>query len=319
MLELARGNVDSLTYHLLYSSDQVVHRPSESLWRVQRREEEGSIILLEPFMAMPDGQTRTGVGSRTMWAFEKDVVAVEKPTAGRSNNTAASKPKITRAGSGSAQTADSFDTALGSCSRGVSERAQERRQLDPRFVVRRDPQQPSRGRGVFALQDVRAGAEVMRVRPAAAVVQTQDQRMMCACCFKNVSIPGREPPRSACSMCDYVFCKECTDKDGFQQSVEFQVHRDCCEFCSALKQSPVGDVEEADPELLRLMADCFARRKRGLVDDAAWAEIQRLESKDASGSVKGLSDRALKDVQIRMEQTMHLNFSEDDIQGMYCR
>lgn len=286
-------------------------------------------MLLQPLMLADDNQNSKGEPmvrreqlAGTRWAFEKDVVLIEKPTpttrAARGKNKKKCGPT----------SATSNDTGKGHADNShapVAVAAEEKpRQLDARFVVRRDPLRPKRGRGVFAVHGVPAGTEVMRVRAVAVAAKFKYHLTVCAYCFTNQR-PQKDGGKVLTIMCDGCnarLCEECYARPGVQDSARAKVHADTCQFTKSVAAAHIA--AHVDSELLVLVADCLARRKRGLIDDQEWAAINGLESSEIgmAGGVKDLlGERDLRAVRERMEELLPTLgiILESDIQTIYSR
>lgn len=320
----------SLLLHI--SQKKVVHRPTELLFRVIRWTAEDAAMLLQPLMlAEDDNQDSKGTSAvdreelaGTRWAFEKDVVLIEKPTMTTREGGGGKQQKNKKKYGPASPTSTAVSTERGDDSRSPAVVAEEQkpRQLDARFAIRRDPRRPKRGRGVFAVEDVPAGTEVMRVRAVAATVISKHRQQTCACCFtgQRQRSSGEIGPMVVCQFCKAHFCEECCRRPGFKESASALVHTDTCYLARSVAAKPIG--AKVDVELLFLVVDFLARRKRRLVDDEEWEAVNGLEGSEvgAAGGAKALTERELREVRERMQASSpELGISESDVQTMYSR
>lgn len=167
-----------------------------------------------------------------------------------------------------------------------------RGQIDPRFEVRRDPNRPRRGRGIFALQDVRAGTRVMVAYQSAAVPKDAYRAAFCRRCLSLLD----KSTLIKCRRCEDRFCgKECVIAAAGEGT-----HEATCAFMEASGPNappaalPGGALPPAyapaatETELMRLTMECLARRRAGLCGDEEWDEILDLEG---CGVAPGGGDR----------------------------
>lgn len=299
---------------ILISSDlsQVVHRPTEGLCRVLKWAPDDSIMLLKPINIH---RTKSG---GTRWAFEKDVVLIETRAKTTASSTKGAASQIPSNSNGSAlQTAQKEAVPMTTMSAVDAEDpttfASRTGKLNRRFVIRRDSQRANRGRGVFAVKDVPKGTEVMRVRAVAAVVKNKARENMCCMCFRNIGQVGGT--LSTCSTCSYGFCRECRSSVARRQGNA--AHTRTCSFVASVDSNPVG---MADPELLRLTADCLVRKKSDQINDEEWEVMNTLEGQNtgASGGWE-LEAGTLRDARLRLEALVGFDVSEEDVQTVYCR
>lgn len=160
-----------------------------------------------------------------------------------------------------------------------------RGQLDPRFQVRRNPARPLRGRGVFAVEPVPAGTEVLVAKQAAALPRGRYRPAFCRRCLtlldKSLLIK--------CRRCEDRFCgKECVIAAAGEGT-----HEATCDFVEGLGEGCLEKLGEGDnaaaaeKDILRLTVECLARRGAGLSDDEEWIEIDDLVLPEQSGGGGG--------------------------------
>lgn len=153
--------------------------------------------------------------------------------------------------------------------------SRRRGQIDPRFAVRRDPAQPRRGRGVFALEKVPAGTEVLVAKQAAAIPRDRYRAAFCRRCLTLLD----KKSLIKCRRCEDRFCgKECVIAHAGEST-----HEATCAFIEGLGEEHLerlgGGASTAvtDGEILRLTMECFARRSASLSDQDEWVEIEDLD------------------------------------------
>lgn len=159
-----------------------------------------------------------------------------------------------------------------------------RAQIDPRFEVRRNPTCPQRGRGVFALQPVPAGTQVMVAREAAAVPKDAYRAAFCRRCLTLLD----KSTLIKCRRCEDRFC----GKDCVIAAAGEGTHEATCAFMEGPEWrndggggTPGGgkgaeglsttayEPAASETELLRLTMECLARRRAILSDEEEWDEI----------------------------------------------
>lgn len=189
----------------------------------------------------------------------------------------------------------------GTCTR------RRRQQLDPRFEVRRDPACPQRGRGVFAIEAVPAGTEVMVARQAAGLPRDRYRAAFCRCCLNLLD----KAALIKCQRCEDRFCgKECVIAAAREGT-----HETTCSYVEGLGDgcfdSPGARDSAAatEREILRLTIECLARRRAGLSDEEEWAEIEDLDlgagaTDDEDPGVDGgmLDVAAIREAQARLNR-----------------
>ena len=150
--------------------------------------------------------------------------------------------------------------------------ARRRGQIDQRFTVRRDP---SRGRGIFALEAVPAGTEVLVAKQAAAVPRDRYRAAFCRRCLTLLD----KKSLIKCRRCEDHFCgKECVIAAAGEGT-----HEATCAFVEDLGEERLEKMGEGlstaatDREILRLAMDCLSRRSAGLSDQDEWVEIEDLD------------------------------------------
>lgn len=153
--------------------------------------------------------------------------------------------------------------------------SRRRGQIDPRFAVRRDPAQPRRGRGVFALEKVPAGTEVLVAKQAAAIPRDRYRAAFCRRCLTLLD----KKSLIKCRRCEDRFCgKECVIAHAGEST-----HEATCAFVEGLGEEHLESLGRGastavtDGEILRLTLECFARRSAGLSDQDEWVEIEDLD------------------------------------------
>lgn len=319
--------LSSLNVKLLHTCHhpKVIHRPTEGLYRVLRWTAEDAIMLLQPIVLVAQNQDEGGPpGNRqqnptptgTRWAFEKDVVLIEKPPTPTPREGGSKQQKYKQRREQQRQQQRPTPGKGNTCGAGEM----KPRQLHSRFLIRSDPK---KGRGVYALEDVPGGTEVMRVRGVATTVKSTSRRNVCGICFAD--LPGNEGSAEcklaeSCPICKSVFCVKCANRRDFWNSVPIQMHRETCHFVATLQRAPLGP--NVDTEILAMVADFLARKKRGFVDDQELEVIEALQrSRDTSGAddLKILSAGEVGEVVRRLNVTVQSNISEDEVQAMYSR
>lgn len=207
--------------------------------------------------------------------------------------------------------------------------ARRRGQLDLRFQVRRNPARPKRGRGVFAVEAVPAGTEVLVAKQAAALPRGRYRQAFCRRCLtlldKSLLIK--------CRRCEDRFCgKECVIAAAGEGTHEVTCNlveglgKDCLERLGR------GDNAAAtEGEILRLTVECLSRRAAGLSDEEEWIEIDDLVlAEDGEGAVRSagggdgdaglgmLEEGVIRDAQARLKAA-GLEVSVEEIQTVHRR
>lgn len=292
-----------------------------------------SIFLLEPILERGSGERGT------RWAFEKDTVLIEKtmkiptaPEASCARKQRASLNRSTR--KDGVQLTPTEPAAASSREHSVYRRACK---LDPRVVIREDQERAERGRGLFALEDVPKGTELMRVRAVAVVVESSAKKTTCCRCFRAVN-SQRPLTLRPCSDCGFSFCARC----GIAESEEGHPHRDDCLLNSVMEG--FGFLQ-ADVGILRLATDLFVRRKKlGLVNDDEWEIMNTLQSQGSDGVAMGTGigttmgigtgvgtgmgtgmgmgihdDRCVQEARRKIQSLAGFDVSNDDMTMMYSR
>eukprot|EP00752_Nemacystus_decipiens_P001976 g1899.t1 len=209
--------------------------------------------------------------------------------------------------------------------------ARRRGQLDPRFQVRRNPARPLRGRGVFAVEPVMAGAVVLVAKQAAALPRGRYRTAFCRRCLTLLD----KSQLIKCRRCEDRFCgKECVIAAAGEGT-----HEATCDFVEGLggecleKLGEGDNAAAAEKDILRLTVECLARRGAGLSDDEEWIEIDDLvlpeQEREAGGGGGGcdggfverdgmLEDDVVRDAQTRLNNR-GLAVSAEEIQTVHRR
>ena len=109
-----------------------------------------------------------------------------------------------------------------------------------------------RGRGVFAAQRIRAGTQVIRALPFAAVPGDRYVANCCSVCLQSVG-----PERMQCSKCaSAVLCSRCSHSEGAAQ-----IHADECSALARLAAAP-SHQRPKDTRSLRLLIRSLCARWR---------------------------------------------------------
>ena len=115
-----------------------------------------------------------------------------------------------------------------------------------------------RGRGVFAAQRIRAGTQVIRALPFAAVPGDGFLSSHCSVCLQTVG-----PERMQCSKCaSAVLCSRCSLSEGAAQ-----IHADECSALARLAAAQ-PDQRPKDTRSLRLLIRSLCARWRSLAQPA---------------------------------------------------
>lgn len=260
-------------------------------------------------------------GSR--WAFEKDVVLVEnmseratKNADGASWGSPADQAVSSHAAKRHTNAASSGRKLAADASRESDATLYARRsaKLDDRVVFRADTGRPQRGRGLFAVKDVPKGTEIMRVRAAAAVLMRHRVKQQCGRCFTQLQAKTVKTARTlTCGDCGFSFCHDCAEAAGNDGA-----HRATCRSSRDITSIQSG-LEAGDEAVIRLVADCLARRKDGMIDDEEWGLMESLEGHDNEAGTMGLGSAALQECVIRFNHGMGYHVTREGVQTMYRR
>lgn len=313
--------------------------------RVVRWDQEDELLLLKPVKFPPSSSggasskrssdiRRKSVGTR--WAFQKNVVLVERTRPSKA--TAAAPAPAVAAAAFRSVVDESSATSASSNKRTDTDTPNDRvppdgvpgakrmpspaaeydltsyarrlSKLDKRVEVRMDPSHLERGRGLFAVRDVPEGTEVMRVRAAGAILPMRTRQLSCCRCF--LPLKNGERPK-ACRRCDVRFCARCVpvaEKD--------EIHRGTCAFSkSAIELCAVE--RGVDEGLLLLSCNILRRRAIGVIDDEEWDVFNSLESDDNEAGTIGLASHALRLCVRLFKDVMDVDVSEEDVQTIYRR
>ncbi|CAM9789556.1 unnamed protein product [Pylaiella littoralis] len=212
------------------------------------------------------------------------------------------------------------------CSSAGCSFARRRGQLDPRFQVRRNPARPLRGRGVFAVEAVPAGTQVLVAKQAAALPKSRYRPAFCRRCLtlldKSLLIK--------CRRCEDRFCgKECVIAAAGEGT-----HEATCDFVEGLGEECLEKLGQRDnaaateKEILRLTIECLSRRGAGLSDEEEWIEIDDLvlPEEEREGGCEGydgaddgtLDGSVIREAQARLN-SRGLGVSAEEIQTVHRR
>lgn len=190
--------------------------------------------------------------------------------------------------------------------------------LDSRVEIRRDER---RGRGLFALRNIPAGTEVMRV-PAAAAVSLQGKGS-CSGCLLSTNPVG---PLEVCHGCSLSFCASCknagTTRGAKGARVIAVVHSSAmCELTKEFFGICATSRGGAGPDngSLRLLADVLVKRKAGMIDDEEWDLLSSLESHDNKAGSMSLARPGLENCVRLFKRLLDIDISQEDMQAMYRR
>lgn len=310
-----------------------------------RWDQEAELLLLTPaafpsinsnnstVAAADNNDVHAGERGRTRWTFEHMVDLVEEnapKTPSKSQNRGGSAKGDTTAAAAAARTKHTHKASSGGAPVLIpttvnfdpTPHARRAAQLDSRVEIRRHPK---RGRGLFALRDMPAGAEVMRV-PAAAAVLLGRERERCGGCLLSMNAVG---PLEACHGCSLGFCAGCKNyatcggkKVGDGGGGGVVVHSSAtCELTKELvgvcATTPKGG--PPDEGILRLLADVLIRRKAGMINDEEWDVLNSLESHDNKDRTMSLAPRELQKCARLFKDLVDIDVSDEDIQTMYRR
>ncbi|CAM9657808.1 unnamed protein product [Ectocarpus sp. 6 AP-2014] len=199
--------------------------------------------------------------------------------------------------------------------------ARRRGQLDPRFQVRRNPARPKRGRGIFAVEAVPAGTEVLVAKQAAALPRDRYRPAFCRRCLtlldKSLLIK--------CRRCEDRFCgKECVIAAAGEGT-----HEVTCGLVEGLGEEQLSELGRGDnaaateTDILRLTVECMSRRGAGLSDEEEWIEIDDLVLPEDEGGGEGSGGGTLEPDVIREAQARlndgGLEVSAEEIQTVHRR
>ncbi|CAN0046613.1 unnamed protein product [Ectocarpus fasciculatus] len=182
--------------------------------------------------------------------------------------------------------------------------------LDARVEIRFDPK---RGRGLFALRDIPAGTEVMRV-PAAAAVLLDRSKSSCGGCLLPTDTVGS---LKKCHGFPLSFCAGCIKAGtvGGVSGVHSSATRELTKELNTICATSSG----VDKDSLRLAADVFVRRKAGLLDDSEWGFLNSLESHDNEAHTMSLAPAELQKCTRLFKTLVDINISDEEVQAMYRR
>ncbi|CAM9324935.1 unnamed protein product [Hapterophycus canaliculatus] len=190
--------------------------------------------------------------------------------------------------------------------------------LDSRVEIRRHPK---RGRGLFALGNIPAGTEVMRV-PAAGAVSRQGHGS-CSGCLLSANTVG---PLQPCHGCSLSFCASCkiagTARGAKGVGIIAIVHSGpMCELTKEFFGICATSRGGAGPshDSLRLLADVVVKRKAGIIDDEEWALLISLESDDNEAGSMSLTRPELESCVKLFKRLLGIDISQEDVQTMYRR
>lgn len=290
---------------------QVVHRPTSLICKVIRWDREDKLMLVRPVrLPSASGATSTEPRKRTRWVFEKAVVLVERTkTSGSRTATTATTTASTESSPSSSAASPGRATPPPATDFDLTEYVRRSAKLDRRVEIREDRDHPERGRGLFAVQRVPEGTEVMRVRAVGAAVVRPMKEDLCGRCFR------RQNPcdvLTKCRNCLLPLCVACQSGDA-----EGRPHSTTCEF--ARISLLLAANRSADEGTLRLSADILARKRAGEIDDKDWDLLNSLESHDNKAGKIGLGARELQIGVQTFKDAMDMDVSEEDVQTMYRR
>ncbi|CAM9531788.1 unnamed protein product [Ectocarpus sp. 12 AP-2014] len=277
----------------------VLYRSTGLLYRVVRWDQETELLQLAPAASRPNNgksssnaadnnNNRTGVTSqRPRLAFEHMVDLVDE-------SASESAPPTKSFGDGD-----------------PTQYARRTANLDARVEVRFDPK---RGRGLFALRDIPAGTEVMRVPAAAAVLLDRSRKGSCSGCLLPTDTVGS---LEACHGFPLSFCAGCKKSGtvGVVSGVHNSATRELTKELNTICATSVG----VDKDSLRLAADVFVRRKAGLFDNSEWGLLNSLESHDNEAHTMSLAPAELHKCARLFKTLVDTNISDEDVQAMYRR
>ncbi|CAN0023879.1 unnamed protein product [Laminaria digitata] len=188
----------------------------------------------------------------------------------------------------------------------LTEHGRRSAKLDHRFEIRKDRDHPERGRGLFAVQRVPEGTEVLRVRAVGAAVAKPFKKKLCGRCFRRAK---KFDDLTPCRNCLLPLCDACHAGDAGDRP-----HSTRCEFGrKSLMLNPL------DEGTLRLSADILARKKAGEIDDEDWGLLNSLGIDNSEDGSTGLDARELQKAVNMFKDAMDMDVSEEDIQTMHRR
>lgn len=290
-----------------HSYQQVVHKPTTLICKVIRWDREDKLLLVRPIRFPSDsGAANTKPRKRTRWVFEKAVVLVARTKKSSSStatttNTACAKSSASAPGGtpGRKMPPPATDVDL-------TEHARRSAKLDHRVEIRKDRDHPERGRGLFAVQRVPEGTEVLRVRAVGAAVAKPFKKKFCCRCFRRAK---KFDDLTPCRNCSLPLCDACHAGDAGDRP-----HSTRCEF--ARKSLFLKPLDEGS---LRLSADILARKKAGEIDDEDWGLLNSLGIDNSEAGSTGLDARELQKAVNIFKDAMDMDVSEEDIQTMHRR
>ncbi|CAM9248842.1 unnamed protein product [Scytosiphon promiscuus] len=274
----------------------VLLRSTQRVYRVLRWDRETELLLLTPSGEVdggsPSKSTTKGKRSRSQLAFEHMVDLVEpQPEDPRLRNDVTDNP---------------------------TPYAQRAAKLDSRVEIRRNQKH---GRGLFALRNIPAGTEVMRV-PAAAAVSIQGKGSCCGCLLSTSAVG----PLETCPGCSLSFCASCknaaTASGTKAAGVIALTHSGAmCELTKEFFGICTKGRGGAGPDhgSLRLLADVVVKRKAGVIDDEEWDLLISLESHDNKAGAMSLARPELENCVRLFKRLMDVDIPKEDVQAMYRR
>lgn len=289
-----------------------MYRPTQSLYTVVRWDQDAEVLLLTPAVRPSTVSHTTATKerrARTRWVFEKMVDVVEKSTAPTdgvmtTSATAAGTAAPTKhSGKAKASTSD------------PNPYARRAAKLDRRVEFSR--RHPKRGRGLFALRDLPAGTEVMRVPAVAAVLSGRGAKDSCAGCFLSMKAVGQ---LNACQGCPLRFCARCK-KEGIGGGGVGH-NNGTCELTKGfigIRANNTGGSGSPNEGLLRLVADLLVRRRAGVISDEEWDLLKSLESRENEARTMGLSPSEIQKCARLLKSLVGIDVSHEDFQAMYRR
>lgn len=268
---------------------QVLYRSTGLLYTVVRWDQETGLLQLAPAASRPNHGNNSstadnnnnpkGVTSRPRLAFEHMVDLV--------NETAS----------------ESLPETKSSSDDDPTQYARRTGNLDARVEIRFDTK---RGRGLFALRDIPAGTEVMRVPAAAAVLLDRSRKGSCSGCLLPADTVGS---LEACHGIPLSLCAGC--KKAGSVGATRELTKELNTICATSRG--------VDKDSLRLAADVFVRRKAGLLDDSEWGLLNSLESHDNEARTMSLAPAELHKCTHLFKTLVDINISDEDVQAMYRR
>lgn len=277
-------------------------RSTQLLYTIVRRDREAELLLLTPSDksngASPTNSPTGGKRPRTRWAFEHMVDHVESKTI---------------------EIQEEEPQARDSVSDDPTPYARRAAKLDTRVEIRRHKK---RGRGLFALRNIPAGTEVMRV-PAAAAVSLHGKGSCSGCLLTTAEVGSLK----ACPGCSLRFCARCKDAGTARgakgvgvlapvhSSAMCELTKEFFEMCATSRGATGGP----DFDSLRLLADVVVKRKAGMIEDEEWDVLISLESHDNKAGSMSLARRVLDNCVRLFKRVVDIDVSQEDVQTMYRR